>query len=216
MLFRFSCSAALLAVSLSCALAAPITVNNASFETANTLDLACTGTGCLFNIAAIPGWTNTGSSGTFQPGIPVNATYFSFIPDGNRIAYSNGPTISQTVAATVAAGTLYTLEVEVGNRADFPNTGNIALQIGTTVYAATPVAIAQGGWSTFSVSYLGSLADAGQSIAILLTSTGEQGNFDNVRLDGTVQTSGVPEPATGAMLALGLAGALFAHRRNKR
>jgi hypothetical protein len=86
----------------SAAFAGTITVDNPSFETlpAGGLPAGC-GTGCAFSVAPIPGWTNTGSSGQFQPGTQDgNFAYFNSLSDGITNAYSNGGTISQTVGAT--------------------------------------------------------------------------------------------------------------------
>jgi hypothetical protein len=71
------------------------------------------------------------------------------------------------------------------------------------------VAIAEGGWSTFSVVYNALPGDVGQTLAIRLSAQAAQGNFDNVRLDATA----VPEPASAALVALGLASAWVVRRR---
>ena len=89
----------LLPVLTATAAASPIPVANFSFETLppGGLPFGCAGTGCAFSEGPIPGWTNSGVSGQFQP--RSNTLYFNFIPDGIRVAYSNDPggTITQTV-----------------------------------------------------------------------------------------------------------------------
>ncbi len=197
--------------------AAPVVVNNFSFETFNPLTNICAGTGCAFNIQAIPGWTNTGDSGSFLPGNPGNTDYFDFIPDGEVVGYTNGAIISQNVGV-VAANTIYTLLVEVGNRKDYDPAGVVALLVGATAYTATPVAISEGGWSTFSVVYNSLAGDAGENLAIRLSATGFQGDFDNVRLDASATTPGgpvgeAPEPGSAALAALGLASVWYVRRR---
>jgi hypothetical protein len=194
--------------------AAPILVANHSFETTNALNAFCAGTGCAFNVAAIPDWTvvGNGQAGSFRPG--TNATYFSFIPDGTIVGYSNGPEIRQTVAATAVAGTTYTLSVEVGNRFEQNQTGTIALMVGGMVIAGSTSAVPEGGWSTFTAVYTALAADAGAAITIRLFSTGSQANFDNVRLDGTAGGA-IPEPAS-ATLMIGAGAAFLLYRRRQR
>lgn len=129
---------------------APMVVANHSFETFNPLNSNC-GTACNFTEDEIPSWTSAGGSkGSFQPGPPTNTTYFNSIPDGVTIAYSNGPSISQTVGETVLLGLSYTLQVEVGKRNDqFPNLSVVELVIGDlltgTVVTASGAAAPRGG-----------------------------------------------------------------------
>src|SRR6188474_3117250 len=93
-----------------------ITVTNFSFETAPAggFPNSCTGAGCVYSNAPIPGWTTAPVSalGQMQPG--TSGALFNSIPDGSTIAYTNNGTISQTTAATVALGVIYTLTVDVG------------------------------------------------------------------------------------------------------
>ena len=96
----------------------PIFVNNFSFETlpAGGLPEGC-GVGCTYSTGAIPGWSGgTGLFGQFQPGTP----WFTTPPsDGSAtMAWSQGPTISQTVLPTVQLGVTYTLMVDLGLRLD--------------------------------------------------------------------------------------------------
>jgi hypothetical protein len=196
----------LLPVLTATASASPIPVANFSFETLppGGLPFGCSGTGCAFSEAPIPGWTNSGVSGQFQPG--SNTLYFNFIPDGSRVAYSNDPggTITQTVGATVAANTNYTLRVDLGLRKDgFDSLGTVQLLVGSTPVIATGVAPSIGNWSTFTATYNSVAADIGKTLTIQLTATGSQSDFDNVRLDGS--PTGVPEPVTTALVGVGLA-----------
>jgi hypothetical protein len=192
--------------------AAVISVNNASFETFNPLNQTGCGANCAFNVASIPGWVNGGTSGSFRPGNPANTTYFDSIPDGEIIAYSNDSTITQTVAATVQAGLLYTLMVDVGNRKEQNFTGSVELLIGSTVIAATGVAAPEGAFSTYTALYTGLLADVGKSITIRLSSAGAQGNFDNVRLSDSTGSL-VPEPATIGLMGLAVGLLAFSRKR---
>ena len=202
----------------SSAFAAPIAVANFSFETPppGGLPNAC-GVGCSYSIDAIPGWSNGGFSGQFQPGSSSgNFTYFDSVPDGLTVAYSNGGTISQITGATVALGVVYTLQVDQGVRHDLGDLGTIDLLINGTQYFATGVAAAPGGWSTYTATYIGLPGDVGSSIAIELNnSLGGQGDWDNVRLDARGRVAGVPEPLTLALFGAGLAGMAGMRRRKK-
>jgi hypothetical protein len=221
-LWLWAAAVAVLAVSVASAAAIP--VNNFSFENAPggfanaPLPLTGCGTGCSYsNDAVIPGWTAT-SGGLFEPGpgFPGGTTaYFNSIPDGVTIAYSNGGTITQNVGSVTGAGLLYTLMVDIGLRKDLPNgpLGTAQLLIGSTVVNATGVTPAPGSFATFTATYLSTPANVGQAIAIQLTSTGSQGDFDNVRLDASAT---VPEPATAALFGLGFATFGLIARRTRR
>jgi hypothetical protein len=212
---RFVSVAALAVICGFSAMAGPINVANFSFETlpAGGLPTAC-GAGCSFSVDAIPGWSNAGDSGQFQPGNPANTTFFNTLPAGPTIAYSNvaAPPISQVVSPTVVTGVTYTLMVDLGARKDnVPFAAAADLLINGNHIAAIGTAPAAGDWSTFTATYVGLAADSGKSITIELLSSGVQGDFDNVRLsDSTV----VPEPAGITLLGLGLVGlSVFARRK---
>jgi uncharacterized protein (TIGR03437 family) len=172
-----------------------ITITNPGFETipSNPAWIDCSGTGGAGCRATgdgnIPGWTasSTTTIGLFQPG----STYFT-VPmpaaEGQTLAYSNGGTISQVLSATLQASTLYTLQVDVGLRLDnhYPSPPpTVQLFAGNTLIAsATGAQPPLGGWTTWTGTYQSSASDplAGQPLKIVLGSTGQQGDFDNVRL----------------------------------
>jgi len=203
-----------LGVSLSLGTAWADLVQNPSFEIppAGGLQSPC-GTGCSYSSGSIPYWTlgNPGDSGEFQPGSSSgNYSYFYYVPNGVTVAYSNGGTITQTTAATVQAGVVYTLTVDIGNRLDgLDGQGAAELLIGNVAYAATGTQPAPGYWSPFTVSYTGTVADEGKQIGVELIASGAQGDFDNVDLSAT------PEPGFYGVLALGLAGLTAAVYRKK-
>jgi len=197
--------------------AGSIAVSNASFETAGGggLPFLC-GTACSFSVdGIIPGWTVVGGAGLFKPGPPSNTAYFNSVPDGTTTAYSDSGTISQTVAATVQLGVVYTLLVDVGLRKDLgADPGVEGLLINGITYAATGVAPTAGNWSTFTATYTGLAADVGKSITIRLATGGVEGNWDNVRLSDNTTTSPVPEPVSGLLVGLAaLAWAGIARRK---
>lgn len=193
--------------------AAVIPVSNPSFETLppGGLPLGSCGTGCAYSATSIPGWTNGGSSGQFQPGTQDgNTSHFTTLSDGITSAYSNDGTISQTVGATVQTGVVYTLMVDLGWRNDTAFGASADLLINGITYAATGLTPVQGNWSTYTATYTGLSADNGKSITIELRTSGAQGNFDNVSL-----SDNVPEPAFTWILGLCLTG-LGALRRRRR
>ncbi len=156
--------------------AAPITVTNPGFE-ANVLADG------FFTVGIVTGWTLSGSAGAFNPTI---ASFPGEAPEGSNTAFSNGPTLTQTVS-TAVAGTLYTLTVLVGARADIPGFFpgyTVALQInGSTVASASSPTPADGTFSLVTVQYTAGGPDDGLPLGILLDSIGIQTNFDLVQLD---------------------------------
>jgi hypothetical protein len=125
------------------------------------------------------------------------------------IAFSNGATLSQTVAATVEPGVEYILTVELGRRIDHPFTASADLLVGTNVFKAIGTAPSPGNWSPFTAEFTGTDAEAGDPITIQLLSSGSQGAFDNVSL------TAVPEPAYLGVIGFGLAGLLAFALRNQ-
>ena len=210
---------ALLVLVTTAALAAPITVNNPSFEILppGGLPIGC-GIGCSYNEGSIPDWTNSGFSGEFIPGTQVgNFFAFNTIPDGITVAYSNdnGGIISQTVGATVQAGVVYTLQVDLGWRNDVPAfIGTANLLVNGKQYLATGATPLQGNWSNFTATYTGLAADVGDPITIQLDSIGEQSDFDNVRLADNLAST-VPEPGSVDILGAALIGVLAFARRKR-
>jgi hypothetical protein len=191
------------------AIALPVV--NSSFESlpSGGLPFGC-GTACSYSEDAIPGWTNTGTSGQFQPGSGSgNLTYFNFVPDGVTVAYSNGGTITQNVG-TATAGATYILEVDVGARNDgFHAPATVDLVIGGNDHFAVGIYPTSGNWATYTLTYTASLADQGALMSIVLGTPFAQGDWDNVRL------SAVPEASTWGMLLIGFASVGFVAYRRK-
>jgi len=195
-----------LAMSATSAFATAVAVANYSFETSPAFNNFCGGS-CEFTSGLpIPGW-NYGGGGSGQwitGGYAGNPNAF----DGTTLAYSNGGSIWQDVT-TAAAGTTYTLQVEILHRTDYPADALAKLQVGgVTVSTATGTDLGPGTWSNYTATYTATAADAGKTVTILLQSYGAQGDWDYVRLDATT-----PEPASMLLLASGAGLAVLRRRR---
>src|SRR5690606_19648952 len=84
-------------------------VLNPSFEQPALADGGFTGT--------ITDWQIVGAaSGVFNPTATQYPTQQA--TDGEQVAYSNGGSIRQTLAAMLEANTTYTLQVDIGDRLD--------------------------------------------------------------------------------------------------
>lgn len=210
----FVVPSALILGGVGSAWAVPITVLNPSFESPFSGVISC-GLNCSYNVGAVPNWTTTGNTGVFHP----SALYLNLpLPNGVQTGYSNGGTLSQTLAATLQANTVYTLTVDVGRRLDqaFPG-ASITLLAGITVLGTTAALVpTPGNFLPVGVTYTSLVSDPliGQNLRIVLTSNGVQINFDNVRLDAVPVFTPVPEPSSWALLLPGLAS-LLAYQRRK-
>jgi hypothetical protein len=148
----------------------------------------------------MPGWTVVGSGGLFQP----SSSYFNLpLPDGNIVAYSNGGSISQTLAVSLIANSTYTLSVFVGDRLDqlFSNY-SIALMAGSTnlcTFAGSNASITPGTFADETCTYHSGATVPPGNLEIVLASAGTQTDFDNVSLKVNV-----PEPGILALFSTGL------------
>lgn len=182
-----------------------VAIQNSSFEDTNALNLSC-GAACTYNDGPIPGWTATGG----QSGSAMLGGYYSTaMPDGSVVAYSNGGTISQTLAASLLPDSTYTLSVFVGDRSDNPITNySFSLLAGSTVlgtFSGSTGAITPGTFQQEFLTYTTGSGVTSGNLAINLTSAGLQTDWDNVQLavGGPVST---PEPGSLLMLGSGLIG----------
>jgi len=189
--------------------AVPVTIQNPSFEANVLADGAF--------VLTITNWSFSGSdTGTFNP--HAAAYPGGVAPDGQNVAFISagsapGDTISQVLSDVLTAGVTYTLDVEVGERADglTINTYVIQLVAGGAVLASDSSASpAAGTFATSTVVYTATGAEAqiGQALEIRLVATvggGNQINFDDVRLDAARQVPVVPGVGL-AFLVVALAG----------
>lgn len=189
---------AAMAVASTTVTAAPIVVDNFSFESAAI--------GAPGGVSSVhPGWTG---GLVFRP---TTATV-PVVPDGLQVLFLQGAGASstQTLSAVLTAGTTYTLLVDVGSRQDFNFIGTYAITLegasGVLASTTTPTP-ANGSFVTASLSYAALIGDAslGQALTIRITHTGagsSTGLFDNVRLDAS--PTNVPEPSSIGFVLLGL------------
>ena len=201
-------------VSVAAPARADITVMNPSFEAKNALDTSCGACGD-YNLGSIPDWMITGGvAGSWQPG---PASYHLPLEDGSIVAYSNGATISQTLATALAPNTAYALYVDVGHRLDGPNgyatNYTIALYAGSMLlnsFTSSNGMITPGTFADETVTFTSDASvTPGEDLRIVLTSADAQTAFDDVKLTATA----TPEPSSLTLLASGLGLLFFVLRR---
>jgi hypothetical protein len=188
----------------SAAWATPLPVTNASFED------PVLGEDVFTQNNTIPGWSTTLPSGTFgvwNPGEPFRYPVGA-VPDGNNVVYNNDTNIHifQVTSHLLGVGG-YTLQVDIGNRADgFTMQGyKVQLRAGGAVLAEDNDSLnpAPGTFLTSTLQYTATAADPqlGEALEIrLIFLAGSQANYDHVRLDGPLS---IPEPGTLGVLGLG-------------
>lgn len=197
-----------------------VPIVNASFESlSNAPMLNCPSLpNCFYNNGTIPGWTGTLQTGSFHPG-----AYFSSIPDGSFVAYSNSGTLSQElIGNSVLADTLYTLTVFVGNRTDMIN-GPYTLNLDTILNGITSnlctisgnaSVIQAGTFQAESCVYQSSSNVPAGDFFLNFVSGGGQLDVDDVSLTSTPRN--VPEPSSVALLGFGVILLLTAQMWNKK
>lgn len=227
----------------SMAQAAPIAINNHSFEDPTIGDGAFVtsgpGTGTLngwsFAVENGPSFEDFGIenpgggayTGAAAAGTPAGA-------DGTNVAFLNQDnegltsTLFQNVGA-LQANTKYTLTVAIGQRSDRIN-GPVEIALlnapagatdvfaaGTLLSSTTGVSGTPGAFEDFTATFTtGALVSDALYVGARFLETADnfiQGSVDNFRLDATA----VPEPTSLVMAGAALGGlATFSHRRNKR
>lgn len=145
----------------------------------------------------IPGWVVSldGAVGTFRPTSPL--VFAKDPPEGRNTAYIGTATpgsgfITQVLPDTLAAGTFYTLAVDVGKRLDFSPLAEYSVQLlagGVVLNEGSTIKIPKGGFTTVYVFYYAKPDDPllGQNLKIRFVANYNfsQVNFDNVWLDAT-------------------------------
>uniref|UniRef100_Q01R59 Ice-binding protein C-terminal domain-containing protein n=1 Tax=Solibacter usitatus (strain Ellin6076) TaxID=234267 RepID=Q01R59_SOLUE len=203
--------------------ASPIGISNPSFEIPY-----CGGT--LDPVTCMPdSWTVYDPPGVFSGTFRPLSTAWDSIPDGVQVAFSNGGTLTQTLAATVAPNTTYTLSVWVSQRWSAGSfLPDIQLLAGSTPViamsnsnpgGAAPTTNPDGTytWQDWIMSWTSSSAEPliGQTLSIVLGShalvgvDATQTDFDNVSLtanSGELLITTNPEPGMFVLVAGGLIG----------
>jgi hypothetical protein len=191
-----------------------VTIQNPSFEITNPLDQPCAGSTACFNNGPIPGWSTLASGfGSFAP----TSTYFSMpLPDGSIVAYTNGGTLSQTLAGiSLLPNSVYTLSVDVGRRFDVTAANySLSLLDGSNVFCTSGStsngSITAGTFADITLTCATGATVPGGLLGIELTGDGRQLDFDNVQLDVSASTVSTPEPGALALTFVGLlASGLF-------
>ncbi|MBL0156344.1 MAG: PEP-CTERM sorting domain-containing protein [Bryobacterales bacterium] len=196
------------------AVAASIPIQNPSFETmlGGSLPEVCSPTwpNCWFGQNEIPGWSKSGVAGQWITGGSSGNPPAS---SGIVLGFANaGGSIWQDIALALPDTTYY-LYVDVLHRADHPLAGVVQLQLdGVVVATATGTDPGPGVWSLWAASYRTTGADAGKTLTVLLSADQDQGDFDRVR----AYDAAIPEPASTALVGLGLVCLAGLARRQSR
>ncbi len=188
----------------------------------------------------VPGYSVYGTAGTAAPG-PAEFN----LPSGiTQTAFINGGVIMQTLTSSYSANTVYTLNVEVGQRFDvpLPSTYSVLLLSNGTVIGTlnNPVTPAPGSFSLASLTFDTTTSPnvVGSPVSFALVSNGGgQVNFSQVSIDAsasrisnsptpvvtppaptppTTPGAAVPEPTTMAFMISGLGGLALLRRRSRK
>ena len=171
--------AALALIAGPAAFAQPIAVVNSSFEDPVVLPAG-------YTIGGVPGWTVASGGGDWGVFYPTVSSWGYVTSLGHQLLYTNGPTLQQTLTATVQPNTTYTLLVDVINRPTYNgNNYVVELYAGATLLARDSNSLSPppGSSLTSVLSYhVGASAPfLGEPLRIRLGGV-NQTNFDNVRV----------------------------------
>ncbi len=173
-----------------------------------------------FTSDVVPDWVTSGNTGVLWP---TAAMFPAGAPEGRNVAGAGDAgeagSISQVLAATLESNTVYTLQVDVGQRLDFPFASYTVALIanGVTLASDSSLSPSPGTFLTDTIQYNSGSnpAQLGQSLEIVLSATaGGQALFDDVRINAF---SLVPDPSSLALCGVGfLALVVFKRCRDRR
>lgn len=207
---------------LSFAQAASISLNNASFEAAPSIDHPAGGpfgNNNYNHISTIDGWTLAPTPGSPYSDALTNSSFAGLIGyDGAQAmwltdTFGDAPTLSQNSSDAFAAGS-YTFTIAHAYTGSSNGTFLLEIIDGTGTQLASQTYNATSGATTFqdaSVTYSATGSETG-NIGVRVSSVSGTDNavvFDNARLT----TTAVPEPSSTALLGLG--GLALIMRRRK-
>jgi len=180
-----------------------ITVLNFSFESPVQANLGG------FTNTAPDDWTMMGSGGVFKPvpGFEVVA-----VPDGSQVGWLNGGgSFFQDLGVAVSSSNTYQLDLFVGTQLDNSNlTDSYRVDLvaggpsGTVIAEASGTLLAKSDFIPVSIAGVG--AGTG-NLGVLISATGGQPLYDDVRVQSTVTGTFVPEPST--LVIWSLVAAIF-------
>lgn len=182
-----------LAFAFPCAYAAPVAVQNPSFEENVPEDGGWTDEPIYgdYILNSINGWQVSGTVlGTFRPN---NTVYPDGLPDGLNVAFLIDGYISQTLSETIKENYKYTLRVYVGRRTGYTtDTYSIQLLAGGNLLAQdnSSLPLSEGQFSISTVSYTAYAGDSNLGLPLEIRLSGineplKQVNFDLVTLDAS-------------------------------
>lgn len=175
-----------------------IAIPNPSFE-ANVL------TDGNWQSGGVNGWTITGTAGSFNPS--SGSFPSGLAPDGSNVVIVIASSISQTLSTNFDSSLYYRLAVDVGRRFDDLPIANYTVQLfagSTEIGNYTNTTPDRETFGTVNIVANGSsfAAANGGALRIVLSTTGTQASFDNVRLTSSSATATIVEnSSTGVVVA---------------
>jgi hypothetical protein len=171
----------------------------------------------------VVGWTST-SADTWYATSPYYTTsssypyYPNLIPNGTNVSFTANNSITQLLSAYVQLGHQYDLSVWVGNPYGAASNYTVSL-VGVDGSGGNHTIQTISGSPTshrfvdVTIQYLANSEFVGQQLKIVLQSTHNEVDFDNVSLTDTYNN--VPVPSTLMLLGSGLFGLTLLRRRRQ-